>query len=62
MTGIRGDLFMTKLRNRKRKTDRNKEIVALKKAGVSWREIAQKYDLSICRVRQIYDVWEYRDE
>ena len=53
---------MTKLKNRKRKTDRNKEIVELKKAGVSWREIAQKYDLSICRVRQIYDVWEYRDE
>ena len=53
---------MTKLKNRKRKTDRNKEIVALRNAGVSWREIAQKHDLSICRVRQIYDVWEYRDE
>lgn len=47
---------------RNAKTDRNKEIVALKNAGASWVSIAQKFGLSVCRVRQIYDVWEGRDE
>ena len=47
---------------RNAKTERNKEIVALKNAGASWTSIAQKFNLSVCRVRQIYDVWEGRNE
>lgn len=47
-----GDDFM-KMRNRK--TMRNREIYDLRKAGVTYRQIAEKFDISICRVRQIID-------
>ncbi len=53
---------MTKLKQRKRKTERNKEIVALRKTGVTYKEIAKKYGISVTRVIQILDVWEGRDE
>ena len=43
-----------KLRNRK--TERNKEIYALRKAGIFYWQIAEKFGISICRVRQIIEV------
>lgn len=42
---------------RNRKTERNREIVAYRKAGVSYRQIAEHFGISIIRVRQIIDVW-----
>ena len=42
---------------RNRKTERNKQIVAYRKAGVSYRQIAEHFGISIIRVRQIIDVW-----
>ena len=48
-----GDDFMKK---RNRKTERNKEIYALRKAGIFYWQIAEKFGISICRVRQIIEV------
>ncbi len=42
---------------RNRKTERNLEIVAQRAAGVSYREIAEHFNISIIRVRQILEVW-----
>ena len=42
---------------RNRKTERNYEIVACRKAGDSYREIAEHFGISIIRVRQILEVW-----
>ena len=44
------------MKTRNRKTDRNKEIYALRKSGVYYRQIAERFDISICRVRQIVEV------
>lgn len=44
-----------------RKLDRNLEIVSLRKSGTSYREIAEKFGISIRRVRQILEVWEDRE-
>lgn len=44
-----------------RKLDRNLEIVSLRKSGISYREIAEKFGISIWRVRQILEVWEDRE-
>ena len=60
-TGTRGSWYMTNTK-RKAKTDRNREIVALRNAGASWVALSQKFNISVCRVRQIYDVWEGRNE
>lgn len=43
---------------RNRKTERNKEIYALRKAGVYYRKIAEQYGISIIRVRQIIEAEE----
>ena len=59
---INGLLDMTYLKKRQRKTERNKEIVAYRKAGITYRQIARHFGISICRVRQIIEVWEGRDE
>lgn len=40
---------------RNRKTERNKEIYALRKAGVYYHQIAEQYGISIIRVRQIIE-------
>ena len=40
---------------RNRKTERNKEIYALRKAGVYYRKIAEQFGISIIRVRQIIE-------
>ena len=57
------DLFKVELKNRpKRQIERNKEIVAYRKAGITYRQIARHFGISICRVRQIIEVWEGRDE
>ena len=49
------------LKNRpKRQLERNKEIVAYRKAGVPYWSIAKHFGISITRVRQIIEVWENR--
>ena len=53
---------MTNLKKRQRKTERNKEIVAYRKAGITYGQIARHFGISICRVRQIIEVWEDRNE
>ena len=40
---------------RNRKTKRNKNIYALRRIGISYRNIAEYYGLSIIRVRQIIE-------
>ena len=45
---------------RNRKTVRNKNICALRRLGISYRNIAWRYDLSIIRVRQIIEAEENR--
>ena len=47
------DDFM-KIRNRK--TERNREIYCRRDNGESYRQIAERFDISICRVRQIIEV------
>lgn len=42
---------------RNRKTERNKEIVAYRNAGASYRQIAEHFGISIIRVRQIIEAW-----
>ena len=46
---------------RNRKTERNKEIVAYRKAGIPYRLIAEHFKISIIRVRQVCEVWEGRE-
>ncbi len=53
---------MEKLKKRNRKTDRNKEIYALRKEGSHYRQIAEKYGISIIRVRQIIEAQEAADD
>lgn len=49
------------LKNRpKRQLERNKEIVAYRKAGVPYWSIAKHFGISVTRVRQIIEVWENR--
>lgn len=43
-------------RKRNRKSERNKEICELRKAGKSYKSIADKFGISITRVKQILDV------
>ena len=51
-----------KLKKRNRKTDRNKEIYALRKEGFHYRQIAERYGISIIRVRQIIEAQEAADD
>lgn len=50
------------VKKRNRKTDRNKEIYALRKAGAYYRQIGERYGISITRVRQILEVMEAAGE
>ena len=50
---------MTKQRNRK--TERNKEIYALRQSGAYYRQIAERFNISICRVRQIIEAEASKD-
>ena len=50
------------MKKRKRKTERNNEVCSLRAAGFSYRAIAEKFDISICRVRQIVDAGAKRNE
>lgn len=43
---------------RNKKTERNKEIYELRKAGAYYHQIAERFNISICRVRQIIEVEE----
>ena len=43
------------MKTRDRKTERNKEIYALRQSGVIYRQIAERFDISIIRVRQIVE-------
>lgn len=47
---------------RNRKTERNKEIYALRKAGAYYRQIAEQFGISIIRVRQIIEAEERKLE
>ena len=47
---------------RKRKTRRNRNIYALRKLGISYRNIAEHHGLSIIRVRQIIEAQEAADD
>lgn len=53
---------MAKFKKRNRKTDRNREIYAMRKAGAFYRQIAERYGISIIRVRQIIEAQEAADE
>lgn len=53
---------MAELKKRNRKTDRNREIYAMRKAGAFYRQIAERYGISIIRVRQIIEAQEAADE
>ena len=53
---------MDKLKKRNRKTDRNREIYAMRKAGAFYRQIAERYGISIIRVRQIIEAQEAANE
>ena len=43
------------LRQRNRKTERNKEIYELRKAGTYYHTIAEQFGISVIRVRQIIE-------
>lgn len=43
------------MKKRNRKTERNKEICLLRQQGATYKAIAEKYGISICRVRQILE-------
>ena len=45
----------TKKRNRK--TERNHLICLLRQQGATYKAIAERFGISICRVRQILEVW-----
>lgn len=45
------------MKKRNRKTERNMQIVAKRAAGASYRQIAEEFQISIIRVRQILEVW-----
>lgn len=47
---------------RNRKTMRNKNICSLRRLGISYRNIAWRYDLSIIRVRQIIEADRSKEE
>ena len=47
---------------RNRKTRRNKNIYALRRIGITYRNIAQYYGLSITRVIQIIEAQEAANE
>ena len=49
------------MKKRNRKTERNREIYELRQSGAYYRQIAEKYGISICRVRQIIEVEEAAD-
>lgn len=53
---------MEKLKKRNRKTKRNQEIYALRKEGAHYRQIAERYGISITRVRQIIEAQEAADD
>lgn len=50
------------LKKRNRKTERNKEIYALRQQGTTYRAIAERYQLSIIRVRQILEIMEVAND
>lgn len=45
---------------RLRKTERNMAICSDRAAGLYYHQIAEKYGISIIRVRQILEVWNDR--
>ena len=44
----------------KEKKERNKEIIKKKKEGMSFRKIAEIFNISVCRVFQIWE--EYQEK
>lgn len=43
------------MKKRNRKTERNKEICLLRQQGATYKAIAERFGISICRVRQILE-------
>ena len=50
------------LKKRNRKTERNEQIYALRKDGAYYRQIGERFGISITRVRQILEVMEAADD
>lgn len=50
------------LKKRNRKTERNKEIYALRQQGATYKAIAEKYQICVTRVTQIIEAEEAADE
>lgn len=44
-------------KKRNRKTERNLQICLLRQQGQSYKAIAERYQISVARVRQILEVW-----
>lgn len=49
------------LKKRNRKTERNKEIYALRQQGATYKAIAEKYQICVTRVTQIIEAQEAAD-
>lgn len=45
-------------KKRNRKTERNLQICLLRQQGQSYKAIAERYQISVARVRQILEVWD----
>lgn len=50
------------LKKRNRKTERNEQIYALRRSGAYYRQIGERFGISITRVRQILEVMEAADD
>ena len=50
------------MKKRNRKTERNRDIYNMRQSGAYYREIAEHFDISIIRVRQILEAEEAKLE
>ncbi len=48
-------------KKRNRKTDRNQQICLLRQQGLSYKALAERYQISVIRVRQILEVWSEQE-
>lgn len=49
------------MKKRKRKLERNLEICSRRESGASYKQLAEEFNISIIRVRQILEVWVNRE-
>lgn len=45
------------MKKRKRKLERNLEICSRRRSGATYKQLAEEFNISIIRVRQILEVW-----